>query len=76
MGRTFSPKLSGSLFDLKAPANDGGIHDSDPDFNLSRATGSNRNDGSSLDNSKNYPLNEAWSKTDGAALAKAFKQGQ
>jgi hypothetical protein len=54
MGRTFSPKLSGGLlFDLKSSQKDS-IHESDPDFNVSKITGSKDN---SLETSKEYPIN-------------------
>lgn len=74
MGRTFSPKTSsGSLFDLKSEPKDT-FHESDPDFN-----NFTNKDRSSLEMSKDdtiqYPYNDKFSKTDGAALAKAYKQG-
>jgi hypothetical protein len=50
------------------------MHESDPDFNFSKGKASSSGD-TSADQSKEYPLNPQWSKTDGAALAKAFKQG-
>ncbi len=74
MGRTFSPKLKdGLLFDIKSSPNPS-MHESDPEFNFSKGKASSSGD-TSADQSKEYPLNPQWSKTDGAALAKAFKQG-
>ena len=63
LGKTFSPKLSGSLLDVK-PSPQNSMHDSDPDFsNITKTTNSD------------YPINDKWSKTDASTLAKAFKMG-
>lgn len=69
MGRTFSPKISSkALFDIKAQPKDS-FHESDAEYNLSRESQSQVDSG-------DIPFNAQWSKTDGAALAKAFKLGQ
>lgn len=41
------------------------LHESDPNFSISESRATDE-----------QPFMEKWSKTDGAALAKAFKQGQ
>ena len=71
LGRTFSPKTSGSMFDLKSEPKDS-FHDSDPDFSYSKDR-SRGGDNTVETTRKELPFNEKFSRTDGAALAKAFK---
>lgn len=72
LGRTFSPKVSGSMFDIK-PSGNSSLHDSDPDFQLSKQGSGSKGPDSTHDNSADYPIVQQWSKTDGAAMAKVFK---
>jgi hypothetical protein len=76
LGRTLSPKTTGSLFDVKVGSpNSSGLHEGSlPDFDYSRE-GSKKGANSTHDNSETM-FNPNFSKTDGAALAKAFKQNQ
>ena len=67
LGRTFSPKTSGSMFDLKSEPKNNQFHDSDPDFSYSKDK--------STSDATPFVYNEKMSKTDGTALAKAFKAG-
>lgn len=70
LGRTLSPKTSGSLFDMKDTSP--GLHErSQPSFDLSREGGQD----STQDNSRDV-FNQNFARTDGAALAKAYKQNQ
>ena len=71
LGRTLSPKTSGSLFDIRESK--GSLHDSEPDFNISHTKPGND---STQDDTRDSPFQERFSRTDGAALANAFKLGQ
>ena len=71
LGRTFSPKTSSSIFDLKTEPKDS-FHESDPDFSYSKDR-SRGGDNTVEATRKELPFNEKFSRTDGAALAKAFK---
>jgi hypothetical protein len=62
------------MFDIK-PSTNGSLHESDPDFQLSKQGSGSKGPDSTHDNSSDYPIVQQWSKTDGAAMAKAFKQG-
>lgn len=69
LGRTLSPKTSGSLFDIRDSKSS--LHDSEPDFNISKEKGQD----STHDDTRGSPFNERFARTDGAALANAFKMG-
>lgn len=55
LGRTFSPKVSGSMFDIK-PMSNGSLHESDPDFKLSKQGSGSKGPDSTHDNSSEYPI--------------------
>ena len=72
LGKTFSPKTSGSLvFDIKSQP-DNSSHVSDPDFsNVSRTTAAQPDK-----NNESLAFNPSFAKSEGAlAMAKAFAKG-